>query len=170
MQLYYLSTDGRKLVLVTPESGTCFGLSIQPTNQTHQSFAECLSPSRIYTFNKLELEPLLSQRPAITLALLSSLEQRLFSIEKQLIDTTFKSVLARLASLLLQIAQAHPHEHESLVVTGLTHEELAERLGVYRETVSSALRELRDTHVIQLNRRRIVISSPERLASIAHTE
>jgi CRP-like cAMP-binding protein len=56
---------------------------------------------------------------------------------------------------------------ETLVVEGLSHEELAERLGVYRETVSAALRELKDAGIITSGRKHITISQPARLREIA---
>lgn len=170
VQLYHLSPDGRKLVVAVPQAGECFGQAFLPTQKQRQSFAEAVSPACVYVLARQGLERLLSQRPGVALALLYSLEQRLTQTEAQLVDTTFKSMPARLATLLLQLAHTQPREQGKLVVTGLTHEELAERLGVYRETVSSALRELKDAQAIQLGRRRIVINSPQRLASIAHTE
>lgn len=56
------------------------------------------------------------------------------------------------------------------MVTGLTHEELAEHLGVYRETVSATLRELKDLGTIEPGRRHILITSPHLLATLANPE
>ncbi len=90
--------------------------------------------------------------------------QRFTQLEAQLIDTTFRSTSARLATLLLQLAHT---QDDVLVVEGFSHEELAERLGVYRETVSAVLRELKDAGTITSSRKHITISQPARLKEIA---
>ncbi|GER86781.1 hypothetical protein KDW_09430 [Dictyobacter vulcani] len=51
----------------------------------------------------------------------------------------------------------------------MSHEELADRLGVYRETVSTALRELKEAHAIQIGRKHIVIRQPGLLQQLAQT-
>ena len=81
-------------------------------------------------------------------------------IEAQLVNTAFKSVNARLATLLLQLAQG------TQGVDGFSHEELAERLGTYRETVSVALRDLKESGAIELGRKHITICNKGLLQEI----
>lgn len=167
VQLYHLSTDGRKLITETLEPGACFGVMPLIGQGTHNSFAEAVTEARVYVINKHDLESLLQHRPAITCALLQIVGQRLARLETQLTDATFKSTPARLATLLLQLAQPLANDPKALVVEGLSHEELADRLGVYRETVSTALRELKDCSAIELGRKHISISNPTLLTELA---
>jgi CRP-like cAMP-binding protein len=136
--------------------------------ETHNCFAEAVENSHICVINKQDIEYLLTNKPTVTLALLKKMGQRLALLEAQLINTTFKSMPARLAALLLQLAR--PQEPTTLVVEGLSHEELAERLGVYRETVSTALRDLREAGTIELGRKHITICEPARLKNIADSD
>jgi len=53
------------------------------------------------------------------------------------------------------------------MVDGLSHEELAEHLGVYRETVSVVLRDLKDAGVIELGRKHITICNKTLLKELA---
>jgi CRP-like cAMP-binding protein len=168
VQLYHLSTDGRKLIIATLEAGDCFGEMLLLGQNTHNDFAEATTTSSICAINRQDIEPLLLQQSGVTLALLKKMSQRLSLLEAQLINTTFKSMPARLAALLLQLAQSK--EQEMLVVEGLSHEELAERLGVYRETVSTALRELREAGAIELGRKYITINKPQLLRDIAESD
>jgi CRP-like cAMP-binding protein len=167
VQLYHLSTDGRKLIIATLTVGDCFGEVLLLGQNTHNDFAEATTTSSICSINKQDIEPLLLQQSGVTLALLKKMSQRLALLEAQLINTTFKSMPARLAALLLQLAQ--DKEQEILVVEGLSHEELAERLGVYRETVSTALRDLREAGAIELGRKHITINKPQLLRDIAES-
>lgn len=166
VQLYHLSTDGRKLMIASLETGASFGEMALIGPRIHDCFAETVVPTSLYTLNVQELEQLLAQKPAIAHALLQKMGQRLIQLEAQLVDTTFKSVPARLATLLLDLASPQPRRQE-LAVHGLSHEELADRLGVYRETVSSALRELKDANLIELRRKHITIRDRAQLTTIA---
>jgi len=168
VQLYHLSTDGRKLIIATLGAGDCFGEMLLLGHTTHNDFAEATTNASIYAINRQDIEHLLLQQSGVTLALLKKMSQRLALLEVQLINTTFKSMPARLAALLLQLAQSK--EQETLVVEGLSHEELAERLGVYRETVSTTLRDLREAGAIELGRKHITINKPQLLRDIAESD
>ena len=170
VHLYHLSPDGRKLIMATLQPGACFGETLLLEQGQQRHFAEAVSPTRVYSISRHDIAHLAKQRPNVALALLYSAEQRLSQLETQLINTTFKSTLARLATLLLQLAHAQAHEQNQLAVTGLTHEELAEHLGVYRETVSATLRELKELGAIEPGRRHILITSPHLLGTLANPE
>ncbi|HTK10335.1 MAG TPA: Crp/Fnr family transcriptional regulator [Ktedonobacteraceae bacterium] len=167
VQLYHLSTDGRKLITATLTAGACFGELPLLCQGPHHSFAEAVAESELYVILKNELEHLLQQHALLTLALLRLIGQRFLQLETQLVDTAFKSTGARLAALLLELAQPGEDVASPLEVAGLSHEELAERLGVYRETVSAALRDLKGAGAIALGRKKITLTKPERLAEIA---
>jgi CRP-like cAMP-binding protein len=170
IQLYHLSTDGRKLIIATLEDGACFGEQLLCGQHTYTSFAEATTSSLLYQINKTDIDELLTRHPAIACALLQMTGQRLIQMEARLVSTTFKSVTARLAGLLLLLAQAQIEQKcPEIVVSGFSHEELADRLGVYRETVSAALRELREINAIKLGRKRITIHYPELLREIEQT-
>lgn len=163
VHLYHLSPDGRKLITATLDDGACFGLLPTLGQDAHMHFAETTEPTRLYVLPRSTVEQLLLGRPALTYALLQTLGQRVATLETQLVDTTFKSTAARLATLLLQLAQAQAQNEQPLVIRGLSHESLADRLGVYRETVSTALRELKGIGAIEVGRKHITICSVARL-------
>jgi CRP-like cAMP-binding protein len=161
VQLYHLSADGRKLIMATVEPGACFGeMPLTGSNQ-HQSFAEAVEDSLVYVMNRSDVERLLAHKPAALLTLLQMAGQRGTQLEMQLVDTTFKSTNARLATLLLQLARSEQANGSTgLVVAGFSQGELADRLGVYRETVAVALRELKESGAIELGRKHITICRP----------
>jgi CRP/FNR family cyclic AMP-dependent transcriptional regulator len=167
VQLYHLSTDGRKLIIATLEAGASFGEMILIGPHRQDCFAETVTSAGVFALNIHDLEQLFIRKPAVMQALLQKIGQRLIGLESQLVDTTFKSVLARLASLLLHLAEVEDDKTGLLVVTGLSHEELADRLGVYRETVSSTLRELKEAGAIELGRKHITVCNLALLEDIA---
>lgn len=170
VQLYHLSTDGRKLIIATLGVGDCFGEVLLLGQESYNCFAEAVKNSVICVINKHDIEQFLTHKPAVAFAFLQKIGQRFVQLEMQLLDTAFKSTPARLATLLLHLARPHPSKEKTLVVDGLSHEELAERLGVYRETVSTALRDLRETGAIELGRKHITINEQSLLENIAKAD
>ena len=161
VQLYQLSTDGRKLITATLTSGASFGELPLLGTGVHTSFAEVIEDVRLYIINRHDTEHLLTQYPTITRNLLTVMSQRCSQLETQLTSIAFKSTTAQLASLLLQLAGS------SNRIEGLSHEALAEHLGVYRETVSVALRELRESGVLELGRKHVIIQNKALLETFA---
>lgn len=167
VQLYHLSPDGRKLITATLNEGACFGELPLIGQERYTSFAETIEEARVCVIHRQEVEQLLQHKPSVALALLHMLAQRFAQMESQLIDTTFKGTTARLATLLLQLAMPQQPDKAIQVVDGLSQEELAARLGVYRETVSTSLRDLRDAGAIELGRKHITITNTALLEGLA---
>lgn len=173
VQLYHLSTDGRKLITATLEAGACFGELPFIGQYLQNSFAETIEPAILGVISKNDVDQLLDNYPALARTLLSIVGQHFVQLESQLINATFKDSQTRVATLLLQLAQT-PQEHENngnpgdiITISGFSHEELAERLGVYRETVTIALRELKDAGAIELGRKHITIRNLTILEQLA---
>jgi CRP-like cAMP-binding protein len=118
--------------------------------------AETTEPSRIRTIGRTELESLLDEYPVITRRLLELVSERFVRVLLDLESTSFRGLLPRIATLLLERAQDG-------IVQNLTHKELAEHLRVYRESVTTALGELRRAGIIAVDRKRIRILNRPRL-------
>ena len=77
----------------------------------------------------------------------------------------FKGIPARLASLLLRLAA----ERKSCDILGLTHQDLAETIGTYRETATQVLNDMKAAGLIEIGRKRIAILNMERLQELARS-
>ncbi len=161
VQLYRISPEGKKLVIFTLNDGAMFGEMGLLGLQQHNAFAEALMDSVICTMNREDMEYLLAERPRLAMRFLEIIGDRLRETENQLESLTFKSIPARLAALLLRIAG------ERNTVEGLTHQDLAEMIGTYRETTTQTLNEMKAQGILTIGRRRIVILNKTRLAEIA---
>ena len=80
--------------------------------------------------------------------------------ERQLEALAFKAVVPRLADLLRR-------EARDGMVEELSHQDLGDRLGVYRETVTEALNGLKVAGLLEIGRRRIRLLDEARLQQIA---
>ncbi len=165
VQLYRISPEGKKLVIATLGPGTLFGEMALLGQQMHNAFAEAIEDCSILVLNRTDLERLILNIPIVGRRILTLTHKRLRDAEARLEDMAFKSIPARLASLLLRLAT----EQDGRTITGLTHQDLAEMIGTYRETATQVLNDLKNDGLIEIGRKRIAILDLDRLRKIAET-
>ena len=156
VQIYRMSPEGRKLVIAHLLPHSFFGEMTCIGQGMYDTFAEVTEDSVIVTMNCAILNRLLASKPEIARRILEAFGRRVLEAERQLEDTVFKGIPARVAALLLR-------ESRNDSVDGLTHQDIAERLGVYRETATNALNELKAADLISIGRKHITILDRERL-------
>jgi CRP/FNR family transcriptional regulator, cyclic AMP receptor protein len=122
--------------------------------------AQAIQASRIRTVSRGDLEALLEQCPVITRRLLELVSQRFLRLLQDLESTSFRHLIPRMAALLLERAEGD-------IVCGLTHRDLAQYLGVYRESATAALGELRTAGIVSVGRKQIQILDRPRLERAA---
>jgi len=152
VDLYQLSPQGRKLVLASLGPATFFGEMSLLGQRMYEAFAEAAEDSLLCVLSRADVERLLLAKPRVALRILETLGQRLRETEARLQELAFKDTTARVASLLLRLSR-----HGGQEVVGWSHQELADNLGVYRETVTNALNQLKALGLIDIGRRRIVL-------------
>lgn len=165
VQLYRISPEGKKLVIATLGPGTLFGEMALLGQQMHNAFAEALDDCMILVMSRADLERLILGKPLVGLRLLEITGRRLNDAESRLEDMAFKGIPARLASLLLRLSA----ERNSADILGMTHQDLAETIGTYRETATQVLNDMKSQGLIAIGRKRITICDPERLAEVARS-
>lgn len=165
VQLYRISPEGKKLVIATLGPGTLFGEMALLGQQMHNAFAEALDDCMILVMSRTDLERLILGKPLVGLRLLEITGRRLNDAESRLEDMAFKGIPARLASLLLRLSA----ERNSADILGMTHQDLAETIGTYRETATQVLNDMKSQGLIAIGRKRITICDGERLAEVARS-
>jgi CRP/FNR family transcriptional regulator, cyclic AMP receptor protein len=162
VQLYRLSADGKKLILDTLAPGAIFGEMSLMGQRLYNTFAEAIEDSLICVMSRSDVERLVLLKPRVGLRILEITGQRLQETEARLEDMAFKGVPARLASLLLRLSAEHGD-----VIEGMTHQELAEMVGTYRETATQILSEFKARGLVDTGRKRIAIRNPAGLRALA---
>jgi CRP/FNR family transcriptional regulator, cyclic AMP receptor protein len=163
VQLYRISPEGKKLVIATLGHGTLFGEMALLGQAMHNAFAEALDDCLILVMSRTDLERLILNKPVVGLRMLEITGRRLNDAESRLEDMAFKGIPARLASLLIRLA----NERGTDDIIGLTHQDLAETIGTYRETATQVLNDMKAQGLIDIGRKRIEILNMERLAEVA---
>jgi CRP-like cAMP-binding protein len=160
VQLYRISIEGRKLVLAMLGPETFFGEMPLFGQAMGDTVAQAVDDVMLCTLGRAEVERILLTYPRIALRLIQVLNERLQEAEERLHESAFLTMPARTAALLLRLAE------ESNEISGLTHQDLADMLGVYRETVTATLDKLKQDELLKIGRKRITLSDRSALEEL----
>lgn len=165
VNLFRINPDGKKLVLASVAPGTVFGEMSLVGQGMHDTFAEAAEECTLCVMSRSDVEHLLITKPQVALRLLELLANRLSEVETRLETVAFKSVPARLATEILRLAKGTPNGR----VEGVSHQDLADAVGSYRETVTRILNEFRRDGLIELDRLSIAVKDAESLKALAES-
>lgn len=170
VSLQMLSANGRVLTLWVVEAGQVFGHSVLAGSRTYDTFAEAVKPTRIVAVPRESVLQALASEPALGLALIEELGQHRLMVSRRLNEVAFKSVPARLASLLLDMADANDEQLVNEQPSRLphrTHQQLAEMINAYRETVTKVINQFRAAQLLDIDRSGITLLNLARLRELA---
>ncbi|RMG92199.1 MAG: Crp/Fnr family transcriptional regulator [Chloroflexi bacterium] len=160
VQLYRIAPNGKKLVVATLGPGAIFGEMSLVGQGMHNTFAEAVDECVLCVMSRSDVERLIREKPEVAFRFVEALGSRLTELESRLEEIAFKSIPARLAGLLVQLAEEQGHANE---VTGYTHQDLSEMLGTYRETVTQTLNDFKAEGLIEIGRKQIRLLDVARL-------
>jgi CRP/FNR family transcriptional regulator, cyclic AMP receptor protein len=164
VQLYRLNPHGKKLVIATLGCHSMFGEMAMLGAKMNNTFAEGVEDCLICVMSHNDLERMILANPHVALHILENNGLRLRDAEARLEDLAFKGVSARMAGLLLRLAEeTGPGAN---VIEGFTHLDLAESIGTYRETATQVLNDFKSAGLIEISRKRISILDRSGLASV----
>ena len=170
VRVYKLSPEGRALTLLVLQPKAIFGEMMLVDEWVQDSFAEAMTECEVGALGRADLRRLLGVYPAVALRFMEVMSQRLRALERKLADVAFKSVPQRLAAVLLNLADLEPERpasDEPPAVVRYTHQQLAEMIGSYRETVTKAIGEFREAGLIRVEEDAIYLTDMARLQKLA---
>ncbi len=137
----FRTVDGKEFTLALVESGTVFGEMALTAQQLQGAYAQAQEHSDLSIMSRENLEQLILEKPQVGLQIAHLLSERLRQYETRIGDLTLKGTTARLASLILILA-----DNEGVVTGGklvkipkhYTHQYLGTMVGTNREAVTRA--------------------------------
>lgn len=163
VELYRLTAEGHKLVIDIVGPGTFFGEMACIGQNMQDSFAESAEDALICVMSRQDVERLLLDKPQVALRILELVGQRFVEMTTRFEESAFLGAAERVASLLLRLAA---YDKDQLVVAGYSHQDLAYMLGMYRETVTNAIDQLKADGLIEVGRKRVVLLEPDLLRGL----
>jgi CRP-like cAMP-binding protein len=157
LRAYQLTADGHQLLLELIQAGGFDGLLSVAGRRGH--FTEAEDDSLVVSLTMAQLERLIGFEPRIARNLLRLILDRLERREVHLEAIALHDPTKRLARQLLALARSlGAREGASVVLTPrITHQMLADMLGVRRETVTLHLGRLADLGAVSTRRGRLVL-------------
>jgi CRP-like cAMP-binding protein len=154
------SVTGQQFEVKTLEPGAIFGDMPMAGQAMLGAQAVAAETTKVALINNAEFERLAAASPSIALNVVRQIGPRLVEAERKHEQAAFQPVTSRISALLLKLA------NKDNEVVGHTHQEMADKLGVYRETVTNAIAELKADGLIKVGRKKIMILNREGLQKL----
>jgi CRP-like cAMP-binding protein len=169
VRIYKLDQHGREFTLAVVEAGTMFGEMAFTAQRLWGAYTEAIEPTNVCILKHEDVERLVREHPDVGLKMIRVLSERLRLCENRLEDIGLKSVPARLASLILQLAESEGimTNEGPKIPTHYTHRQLAAMIGANRVSVTKAFAQLQDAEAVELRRRHIYVKDVEALEQAA---
>ena len=148
--------DGRYIQTTLLGPGESFGEFTLFSQLPRTHTAEAVGLSEVDHIPPPVLKRALEQNPQLALGLLASLSTRLHRMLEAVDDIKRLPLPVRLAKLLLMLA----HQDSGRYWVGYSQEQLAERLGMTRVSIATALKALEQDNLISRHYQRVEIIEP----------
>jgi len=164
------SREGKVLILKTAEAGEALGLSAAISGACYETTAETATPCLLNFVDRNHLLGLMQAYSEVGLRASQSLSRDFHCAYRDIHDLVLtRSSAGKLARLLL--SQSSPAQglgaSQIRIHTFMTHEEMAQRIGSSRETVTRLLSDLRKKRLIHLEGANLVIRDRQALEALA---
>lgn len=164
VKLTGMSEDGHEVLLDLIGPGEIFGEvgAIQETPRTIS--AQAVEDVLLFEMDRKDFEALVLSHPEIALRVLKRVAFRLKRAEAQLVSVICKDVPTRVREALVDLMDdGSVYKPNPPVKIRLTQQDVANLIGASRQETARALKELKESGVLDLKYRRIVVKAPDLL-------
>lgn len=167
VRIYMPGAQGTDLTLAVMGPGDFFGDMSLLDGRPRSASASAAAESVLLSVERTDFSNLLRARPDAALAILEVIAGRLRESDQMASDLAFLDASGRLARKLLELGEANGVKRGDgvLLNTSLTQEDLANMIGVTRESVNRNLSMFRRMGLLGREGRKIVVRDTERLRS-----
>lgn len=175
VRTFHILPDGKQILLAFIERGELFGelavvgaVGHGEAVELRKDFAETMEASRLVVMPQRVLSALVDRDLELAKKFVGLIGRRRIGCERRLKSLLFRSSCDRLVLLLLELKERYGQVERrgARINIRLSHQDLASAIGSARETVTNLLGQLRGAGLIEIDRRQIVITEPDRLAAI----
>ena len=150
---------GEEFILTMLEAGSFFGEMAVLEGGYRSATVVTVEPSEFLRIEKKDFSELLRKQPRIALKILKSLSQRLRKATEQIRSLVMFNIYGRVGRCLLNLAETQGERvNEQLaIVNHPSFKDLAQMVGCSRETLSRAMKTLRNDGCLTITRNTIYI-------------
>lgn len=149
---------GKRQILKIVGPGELLGEENLFEGGTHTASARTLEPTRARFIKREDFLDFLKRHPSVALQLSEKIARELQGFQAKLIETAYESCRARLARLLLALAEKYGTDASGREIQAqISRTDLAEMAGISTETAIRTLGEFEEKGLVSLKRRKITI-------------
>ena len=145
--------EGREVTLNTIGPSEFFGEMSLIDDKPRSASVEALDVCEVLYISKSAFMSCLRDNFDAAMLILKSVVSRLRDADRKIASLALMDVHGRVARLLMDLAR----EANGLWVVDTGSEEMARMVGASREMVSRVLKDMRDTHLIRRDKRKIIV-------------
>jgi len=151
------SDDGREKIMDFLESGAFFGEMALLDHAPRSASVRTLAPSVLAAISRRDFLDLLRGSPDLGLSLIQELTRRLRDTDDQATSVSFQRVEDRAKGLFARIARREAGSPDRRITPALTHQQIADMIGTSRETVTRAVKELKQSGWLEQQGKRYLV-------------
>jgi len=154
-----LGDDGREIILSVLGPGDFFGEMALLDNEPRSATAIAVEESELLSLHRTDFQSVLTDNRSITAALIKVLTARLRRANHQISTLALLDVYGRVARVIVDMARDEGKRLKDgrIAFRRATHQEIANRIGTTRETVTRMLKDLERQGLIHVEGREIVV-------------
>ncbi len=154
-----LGDDGREVILSMLMPGDFFGEMALLDNEPRSATAIAVEESELLSLHRTDFQSVLTDNRSIMGALMKVLTGRLRRANHQISTLALLDVYGRVARVIVDMAREEGRRLKDgkIAFRRATHQEIANRIGTTRETVTRMLKELERQGLIQVHGKEMVV-------------
>ena len=163
-----LQEDGREVILALLRKGEVFGEEAVLEDAPRDHMAEAYEDALICIITRKDFMDMLRSHPEMVFKVTKLIGLRLKTFRTRVEHLLFKGASQRLASTLLELAREHgiADAQGTLVPLRMSQQDLANLIGVTRESVNLALSDFRKRGLVVLESRAFRLPRPQALEQL----
>ena len=161
VQVSKLSDDGREKILEFFEKGAFFGEMSLLDDEPRSASVRALTDTRILALSRTDFLAVMRRSPDVAMAVVQELTRRLRDTDEQASSLSFQRVKQRTQGLLQRLAKNECGRIGHRMTPALTHQQIADMIGTSRETVTRALKGLKEQGWLVQEGKRYVVPVEE---------
>jgi CRP/FNR family transcriptional regulator, cyclic AMP receptor protein len=154
-----LGDDGREVILSMLGPGDFFGEMALLDNEPRSATAIAVEETELLSLHRTDFQTVLTDNRSITSALIKVLTARLRRANHQISTLALLDVYGRVARVIVDMAREEGRRLRDgrIAFRRATHQEIANRIGTTRETVTRMLKDLERQGLIHIEGKEIVV-------------
>jgi CRP/FNR family transcriptional regulator/CRP/FNR family cyclic AMP-dependent transcriptional regulator len=157
VQVSKLSDDGREKILEFFEKGAFFGEMSLLDDAPRSASVRALTDTRILALSRSDFLAVMRRSPDVAMAVVQELARRLRSTDQHASALSFQRVKERTQGLLQRLAKDECGQEGHRITPIVTHQQIADMVGTSRETVTRALKGLKQEGWLAQEGKRYVV-------------